>query len=99
MSFNLNNIGLSINFYGVRGIRTPDLPTVQSFTMAALPTRHALFLLQIISHLNTLIVIPKTTCQAIKRLLEPYRSHAKLSSAKDINGGAHKGTYVLNAAS
>ena len=31
MSFNLNNIGLSINFYGVRGIRTPDLPTVQSF--------------------------------------------------------------------
>jgi hypothetical protein len=56
-------------------------------------------LLQIISQLNILIVIPKTTCQAIKHLLEPYRSDAKLSSAKDINGGAHKGTYVLNAAS
>jgi hypothetical protein len=30
---------------------------------------------------------------------EPYKSHAKLSSAKDINGGPHKGTYVINTAS
>ena len=81
------------------GFEPQTSPPCKALTTAALPTRHALFLLQIISHLNILIVIPKTTCQAIKRLLEPYRSHAKLSSAKDINGGAHKGTYVLNATS
>jgi hypothetical protein len=81
------------------GLNLKPPSTVKVFTKSALPTHHALFLLQIISHLNILIVIPKTTCQAIKRLLEPYRSHAKLSSAKDVNGGAHKGTYVLNATS
>ena len=62
-----------------------NVPCVVSFT--------------IISQINTLTVIPKTTCQAIKHLLEPYKSDVKLSSAKDINGGAHKGTYVLNVAS
>jgi hypothetical protein len=42
-------------------------PPCKALTMAALPTRHALFLLQIILLINTLTVIPKTTHQA-KRL-------------------------------
>ena len=81
------------------GIEPQTSPLCKALTMAALPTCHALFLLQIILLINILIVIPKTTCQAIKHLLEPYRSHAKLSSVKDINGGAHKGAYVLNVES
>ena len=81
------------------GFKPRTSPPRKALTMAALPMHHALFLLQIISQINTLTVIHKTTCQAIKHLFEPYKSHAKLSSAKDINGGAHKGTYVLNATS
>ena len=41
--------------------------TMKALTMAALPTRHALFLLQISLLINTLNVIPKTTHQ-VKRL-------------------------------
>jgi hypothetical protein len=41
--------------------------TGRVFTKSALPTRHALFLLQMSLFINTLTVIPKTTHQ-VKRL-------------------------------
>ena len=53
--------------WSVRGLNLRPPSTVKALTKSALPTRHALLLLQISLLLNTSTIIPKTTHQ-VKRL-------------------------------